>query len=56
MIVLVLISLLGAVACHRLARQKHSRHVVAWTALGLALGPLAVPILWLVSGKNGKQA
>lgn len=51
MLILLSISLISAVAGHYLAKARGSGHVVFWTALGLGLGPLAIPILWLVVRK-----
>jgi hypothetical protein len=42
------INLIGVIACNRIAKRRHSKHIAFWTTMGVLLGPLPIPLLlWL---------
>ena len=51
---LLVLSLGSAVLCRRMARRRGADGVT-WILMGLLLGPLAFPLLWLMLGR-GRRA
>ncbi|QSA98278.1 hypothetical protein [Methylococcus sp. EFPC2] len=49
---IIILSLVGAVACHEIARSRGARDVVFWTSMGLFFGPFAIPFAWFSTRKS----
>jgi hypothetical protein len=50
-ILLIIVSLGCGILCHRIA-SKRGGNAVVWGALGLLLGPLAIPFVFSVKPKQ----
>ncbi len=50
-LLLLVINVVGIIACNRIAKARGSRHVVFWTIMGVLFGPLPIPVLlWFNRG------
>jgi hypothetical protein len=48
LLILLVINLVGVIACNWIAKARGSRHVTFWTVMGVIFGPLPIPfLLWL---------
>lgn len=46
---------ISAVICHRLAIRQHG-DLVFWGVLGFLIGPIAIPVTWLLAGREVRKA
>ena len=47
----LLVTICCAVICHRIALKKEG-DLVFWGVLGFLIGPAAIPITWLLAGRD----
>ncbi|RLW69533.1 MAG: hypothetical protein B6D71_09875 [gamma proteobacterium symbiont of Stewartia floridana] len=52
LIVLLIVTLGSAILCHRIAKKRGGNGAV-WGLIGLLLGPIAIPFVFLVRPKPG---
>ena len=45
----------SAVICHRLSIRQQG-DLVFWGVLGFLIGPIAIPITWLLAGRDFRKA
>ena len=48
------LTICSAVICHRLAIRQHG-DLVFWGVLGFLIGPIAIPITWLLAGREFRK-
>ena len=53
-LVTLVLTLGSAIICHRIAVRKHG-DLVFWGVLGMLVGPVAIPITWLLAGREFRK-
>jgi len=55
-VILLLLNLIGVIACNTIAKSRGSRHVVFWTIMGVIFGPFAIPFVFRFTPRVDRAA